>query len=230
MTLSGTVGFDLVVKMHNNPGQVNYVAVVAKTDSQERVISVNPGWRCPVADCTFTQHFDLAMSEFDKSGLEEIRFRASARQGDLGTEIRTRVSFQTHVANGKPFDDMGRLPFLRGTGWYPNLLYCEAGYRNDMVPVPSSFVSGIWTTQIRQVDHAAGDAPVTRHDARVDPNIHGGNRGTFLMDGPGQYQGPLSVNTAQFAKGAHKLMLKTECQTSAGINSGVLVVPFDVNN
>jgi hypothetical protein len=229
-TLSGTVDFDLVVKMHNNPGTVYYLAVVFKTDSMEQSYSVNPGWKCPTVDCTFTYRMSLPMSNFDKAGLQEIRFRASDRQADLGTELRASVNTQAIIANGKTVNPIDRQPYLRGKGWYTDFLYCEADYRTDQTPIPTAPVSGVWTPTLRQVDHDAGDAPLTRHTVRVDANIHGGHLGTFLVDGPGEREGPLAIDTTLLTNGDHKLMVHSECETSEGVNSGVLVVPFTVNN
>lgn len=228
--LTGTVPFDVVVKMHNSPAtaRVYYVAVVVKTSSMEQSISVDPGWSCPTVDCTFTRHFDIPVSLFDKSGLEEFRFRASSRQPDLGTEIRASINFQTRINNGKTVDNVTRYPWLRGKGWYTDSLYCESGYRDDLSPTPSGPVSGIWSPVLRQVDHDAGDAPVTRHTARMNPDIHHGNPGAFLFDGPGQREGAVSINTGLLPSGPNKLMIHTECETSKGVNSGVLVVPVDV--
>jgi hypothetical protein len=230
VTLSGIVPFDVVVKMHNDPGRVTYVAIVVKTASMESTYqSVNPGWTCPTHDCTFVQHFELPMSAFDKSGLEEIRFRATSRQPS-GNELRTSVNFQTHVDNGKPLDNVTRLPFLRLKGWYTGVGYCEAGYRSDLVPLPSGPVSGLWTPNIRQVDHGSSDADPTAHSIRIDPDIHGGHPGTFLTQGPGGRDGPFSINTTQLPNGEHKLFLETECQTARGVTTGAGVVPFVVQN
>jgi hypothetical protein len=229
-TLSGTVDFDLVVKMHNNPGTVYYLAVVFKTDSMEQSYSVNPGWKCPTVDCTFTRRISLPMSNFDKAGLQEIRFRASDRQADLGTELRASVNTQAIIDNGKTVNPIDRQPYLRGKGWYTDFLYCEADYRTDITPMPTGPVSGTWTPVLRQVNHNAGDAPLTRHTVRVDPNIHGGHSGTFLVDAPGQREGPLAIDTTRLSNGDHKLMIHSECETSEGINGGVLLVPFSVAN
>ena len=138
-TLSGTVPFDVVVKMHNNPGKVYYVAVAQfSSDGTERTTSVNPGWTCPTRDCTFVRRFDIPMSNFTRSGLQEIRFRASDRQSDMGTEIRASVNFQAHIANGKSWGTYSRNPYVRGKGWYSGMNYCEASYRDDLRQWPYS--------------------------------------------------------------------------------------------
>jgi hypothetical protein len=230
-TLSGTVPFTVTVKMHHNPGKVYYVAVVFKTDSMETSYKVDPGWTCPTMDCTFTHTFNLPMSNFDKAGLQEIRFRASDRQSDLGTEIRASINFQANIANGKTVNPIDRQPYLRGKGWYSDMLYCEADYRTDLTPIPTAPVSGTWSPVLRQVDHNAGDAPLSRHTVRIDPNIHGGYKGLYLVDAPGQREGPLAIDTTQLSNGEHKLMVHSECADSeGGLNGGVLIVPFTVAN
>ena len=228
--LTGTVPFDLTLKLHNNDGRVTYVAIVVKTDTLESTYrSVNPGWTCPSADCVFTQHFDLPVSAFDKSGREEIRFRATTLEPN-GKEIRASINFEAVIQNGKPLDDFGRMPYTRGKGWYTGLNYCESAYRDDLTPLPSTPVSGIWSPNIRQLDHGTDDANPTSWSIRVDPDIHHGNLGTFLGSGTGGRDGVFAINTAQLANGPHKLFIETECETSAGRNGGILVLPFEVQN
>ncbi len=232
ITLSGTVGFDVVVKMHNDPGRITYVAIVVKTDTLEKTYqSVNPGWTCPTADCTFIRHFDLPVSAFDKSGLEEIRFRATSRQPD-GNEMRTSVNFQTHISNGKPLDHFGRMPYIRGKGWYTGLNYCESAFRTDLTPLPIFPVPDLWEPNIRQIDHGSSDADPTWHSIRLNPDIHNGDSGERLTSAPGPRDGVFPIDTTAdefYYSGFYSLMIETECTTAAGTNTGVLVLPFEVN-
>lgn len=228
--LSGTVPFDAIVKLHNNDGKVTYVAIVVKTDSLEQTYrSYNPGWTCPTNDCTFTQHFDLPVSAFNYSGREEIRLRVTAKRPN-GKELRTSLNFNAVIDNGKTLNNIDRMPYTRGKGWYTDFNYCEASYRDDITPLPTAPVSGTWTPYITQVDHGSTDADPTYWSIRVDPDIHGGYMGLFLGQGPGSRDGYFPIDTTQLINGPHKLFLQTKCAVSAGENVGVLVVPFTVAN
>lgn len=225
--MSGTIHIDAKVQMHANPGQITYVAIVWENSSGDTTYkSVNPGWKCPnLANCAFWQSFDIPVSAWPTSGLGGLRLRATAKQPD-GKEMRASLNWQTYINNGKSRSDMTRMPYLRGKGWYTGLNYCEAAYRSDVTPLPDTAVSMPWAPWIRQIDHGSTDANPTHYDIRLDPDIHNGVPGTFLADGAPSRDGTISVTAAP---GPHKLMAKTDCQTSAGVNSGVLVVPFAAN-
>ncbi len=226
-TLTGTVHIDARVQMHANPGRVRYAAIVWETGASgdHTYSSSNPGWTCPdLGDCTFPIGFDIPTSAWDRSGLEGLRLRATARQPD-GKEQHVSINFQAYIDNGKTASDMTRRPYLRAKGWYTGAKYCETAYRSDVTPLPDGTVSGTWSPWIRQLDHGSLDADPTHHDVRLDPRIHAGEPGTFLLDGLGPRDGPVDVDTSLFG-GSHKLFAKTDCETPEGVNSGVLVVPF----
>ncbi|MDQ3222528.1 MAG: hypothetical protein M3Q75_03510 [Gemmatimonadota bacterium] len=224
--LTGTVRIDLKVQMHANPGKVTYVAIVWETgySGDHTYQSFNPGWTCPVGNCVFWTAFDIPVSAWDRAGLNGLRLRATARQPD-GKEMRASLNLQNYIANGKTVSNMTRRPYLRAKGWFTGLNYCEAAYRSDVTPLPDAPVSGTWSPWIRQLDHGTSDADPTHHDVRLDPDIHAGVPGIFLLDGAGARDGLVAIDAAA---GAHKLFAKTDCETSAGTASGVLVVPFAV--
>lgn len=222
--LSGTIRIHAKVQLHANPGKVTYVAIVKETaDGDTTYFSFNPGWTCPnLGNCAFWTTFDIPSSAWAYSGLQGLRLRATARQPD-GKEMRASMNFQDFIANGKTKRDMTRQPYLRGKGWYTGLNYCEASYKSDSTPLPDGPVPAGWAPWIRQTDHGSTDADPTHHDIRLDPDIHAGVPGTFLVDGAGARDGPVAVSASS---GLHTLFAKTDCETSAGVNSGVLAVKF----
>lgn len=229
--LSGVIHIDARLMLHNNPGQVTYLAIVVKTASMEQTYkSLNTGWTCPNrGNCTFWQGFDVPSSAFDHSGLEELRLRATAKQPDTGKEMRASLNWQSYIANGKSVSNVTRMPYLRGKGWYTGLGYCEAAYRSDVTPLPDGPVpTPTWSPWIRQIDHGTDDANPTHYDIRLDPDIHNGIPGTFLASGSGSRDATIAVPTGTLTSGFHTLFAHTECQTSAGINAGVLTVRFRV--
>lgn len=222
--LSGTVGFDYKVQLHANPGaRVSYVAVVWESSSGDTTYrSINPGWTCPTSQCVWWQHFDIPVSAWDHSGLGAVRLRATAKQPN-GNEMRVSMNAMNYIDNGKSLSNLTRMPYLRGKGWYTQPHYCEAAYRTDLTPLYDGPVPVGWAPHIRQLDHGTDDANPTHHDIRLDPDIHAGVPGTFLLNGLGGFDGLVPVVAAP---GLHKLFVKTDCAISTGTNSGVLVVPF----
>jgi len=227
-TLRGTIHIDAKIQLHANPGTVYYVAIAWETGASgdHTYFSRNPGWKCPnLGNCAFWQSFDLPASVFDRAGLEGIRLRASARQPD-GKEMRTSMNFQAYIENGKSRSNMTRMPYLRMKGWYTGLNYCESAYRSDVTPLPDGRVAMPWSPWLRQRDHGDADANPTYWSVRLDPDIHNRIAGTFLGKGAGSRDGLFTVKALP---GFHKLMIETECQTAAGENTGVGVIPFVVS-
>lgn len=224
--LTGTIHLDYKIQLHDNPdARVTYVAVVWESSGGDHTYhSVNPGWTCETAQCAFWIAFDIPVSAWDRSGLGAIRLRATAQQPN-GKEMRASLNVQDIIDNDKPRSDMTRMPYLRGKGWYTGLNYCEAAVRTDITPLPDGPVLGGFTPWIRQLDHGSADADPTHHDVRLDPDIHNGIPGLFLLDGPGPFDGPVVVAAAP---GLHRVFAKTDCATEAGVNSGVLVIPVAV--
>jgi hypothetical protein len=229
-TLSGTIHIDAKVQMHDNlaGSKITYVAIVWETGASgdHTYFSRNPGWTCGSNQCSFWQGFDMPVSAFDRSGLEGIRLRATDREPSA-KELRVSMNFQAYIENGKTRQDMTRMAYLRLKGWYTGLNYCESAYRSDVTPLPDGPVSGVWSPWLRQIDHGSTDADPTYHSIRLDPDLHNGIPGTFLNEGSGPRDGYFNIDTTGLM-GTHKLMLETECETSAGQNSGVGVIPFTV--
>jgi hypothetical protein len=98
--------------------------------------------------------------------------------------------------------------------------------------------SGIWRPRVLLDDHdggTAGDAAVTRHTVTLDPDFHAvpQNQGTVLpQDADGLPATTLAIDTTRLTNGPHKLRLRSDCDAPAqgSVNSGVLVVPFTVDN
>lgn len=260
-----TVKISVRLIMHDNPGTFNYVSMVLKSPSTEvtvkkcyAVTSAADGacpaapssgkgdWKCdkdpvapgPQGDCTKWVTFEIPLSSFNNSGLQEIRFRGfipePKRVDGTTPEMRTNLNFQTNVANGKSKADVTREPQLRGKGWYTHSLYCEATYMS--VPIPDAPVSGTWTPFLEQDTHISdGSIPVTHHFVSIDPDFHAvpPKRGTVLEDADGvMINKAFPVDTTTLTNGVHKLHQRADCRDDAlkSVNSGVLVVPFVVDN
>lgn len=239
--VSGTVPFDVRIVMHDNPGMLTDLSAVFKTPSTETTVArkhLSRTCNGGVGTCTFWYHFALDIDEFPASGLEEIRFRATIQERSptgAREEMRPSVNFQVWVANDQPRSDVARYPYLRGKGWYTGPGYCEAAFLDK---VPDRARSGVWRPRVLLDDHAggtAGDAQVTRHTVTLDPDFHAvpEDPGHLVLRGrDGLPATALRIDTTKLANGAHKLHLRSDCDdpTKGSINSGVLVIPFTVDN
>lgn len=239
--VSGIVPFDVRIVMHDNPGRLTYVSAVFKTGSTETTVDRRyPSLTCHggVGTCTFWFHFDLDMNDFPASGLEEIRFRSTIQeksQSGASEEMRPSLNFQARVVNDEPRSDVTRYPYLRGKGWYTGPEYCEASL---LSPIPDRPLSGPWYPRVLLDDHdggAAGDAKVTRHTVTLDPDFHAEpeDPGTIVRQGDdGLPATTLAIDTRKLPNGPHTLHLRSDCdvRTQGSINSGVLVIPFTVDN
>jgi hypothetical protein len=219
------------IVLHNNPGKFLYVSLVTKGTDYETTVAKYPitGFSCATGTCEAWISVELTPSMFRQSGLQEVRLRAFVDEPD-GNRMIASLNWQTYVVNGQVAGNVTRLPFVRGKGWYTGAGYCESDFAS--VPVPDGPVSGKWAPVTRQVNHGtSNDRPVSRHEIRLDPNLHEGVPGTILAKGDGQRFSPVEIDTTLLADGAHTLFLRTECDDPRGsTNVGVLTIPFLVDN
>jgi hypothetical protein len=228
------IRFDVRMIMHNMPDAAayRYLAFVVKGPGYETTVkSFDPDFKCAagVTTCEKWLTYTLPISAFERSGLQEIRLRASVRDVD-GNSVRPSINFVTNIWNGAPRDDQDRRPFLRAKSWYGDdrfFGYCEVGYRSDLTPLPDGPVTSSWAPQIQMVDHADGDVPPSWTEVRLDPDFHMGMPGTLVREGPGEWEGILTPARGA-APGPHKLFAQATCEDERGTNAGVLIIPFTV--
>lgn len=257
-TVKGIVPFDLVIKLHNNPGKITWVRAQIYLSSSDPNYSAikngchgdgivcydpQPPLSCPptVTDCTFNIHLEVDTTKFPYDGLQEFRI---ATNMDMGNSMRLYQTngWRAYLANGKPVKPVGfdsTLLSVEGRGWHTGTNYINA--RLDSFP--QSPVSGTWKFKVR-LDKGAGGTPVTEHEILIDPSTHEGNRGIAVPItvngvakvtpylGSGRYTGSVSIDTCKLTNGTHRLFLRAGSTISSppGTDSGVIVVPFTVQN
>jgi hypothetical protein len=234
-TMSTDFDIDLRLIMHDNPGTYSSFDLVTKGVGYETTVQrfTVSGFTCPIGTCERWLHFTVHMSEFQESGLQEVRFRTFVDTPD-GNRMHASTNWQLYINNGRPRNDVSRFPFLRNKGWYgdnPLAGYCEAGLTST--PIPKSPVSGTWTPSVRIVTHSTDASfPVTNHTVTLDPDFHAEPPmpGTVLKQGAGEFEGPVAIDTTKLANGTHKLHLRADCRAGNSTNSGVGVISFQVQN
>jgi hypothetical protein len=232
--VSGVIGIDVRIILHDNPGTFDYFNPVLVSDTQEISlphVTTLHGLTCPVGTCAAVAHVDVDTSLLDFDGYQEIRIRAYTNTPD-GNIMHSSINALPYFANGKPINDVDRRAYERGKGWYTGSGYCEASFVSI---IPTTAVSGTWTPTVKIENHGeADDLPVTHHTIRIDPDFHAipPVPGTIIVDGSGQLlQRTLSIDTTTLANGTHRLHMRADCEDPRGsTNSGVLVVVFNVSN
>jgi hypothetical protein len=227
---AATIELDVRLILHDNPGKVAEAVLVTKTSTTEttriRDRSV-AGFTCPIGTCERWLHWSVPLSWFDKSGLQEIRYRVYVDEPDRNRMISS-LNFQTYINNGAKKSDVTRYPYLRGKGWYTGAGYCEASLRQPLpdTPVPSSY-----SPLVAMVDHgASGDRPVTHALALVDADFHNNVPGLLLREAFDAV-GPVTIGVGQNTPTPksnvpepHKVFLRSDCDDPRGsTNSGSLV-------
>ena len=226
-TLSGVVGFDVRVVMHENPGVLQRVDIGLFTGEDEDggVLVGVPFQTTCVGTCTFWGHAEVDTAAAGYDGWQEFRFKARVDEPD-GARMVTSSGWPVNLANGNPSREWRDGAGVTGRGWYT-----DVGYQNaSLAALPVGPVSGTWTPTVRMGPGSGGSA-ATYHVAAVDPDVHAGMPGWVVLEGAGEYRGPLSVDTTQLANGRHRLVLRSDSALPNGsTHSGLLVVTFDVSN
>jgi hypothetical protein len=230
--VSGVVGFDIRVIMHDNPGTLQslYVQVADRGGPHLATPLLKPNWR-PGPDGTFTRWFhldvDTRVARYD--GSQELRIHARIIGPD-GKMWYPGTGWQINVDNGKADLNYRKDPtrFSAARNWYPNFAYTNAQFQGQL---PLARVSGTWTFEVR-MERGSGGRAVTGHRAAIDPDghVHPPAPGITLKQGSGPFIGTLAIDTTELANGWHRLVLRADSLGSSGTSSGVLVVPFQVRN
>jgi hypothetical protein len=232
---SSTVPLDIRLTLHENPARSHaslpYMSVVVKgTDYEDTLAKFHDiGWSCPLSTCTRWHHYDLPLSAFRHSGLQEVRFRWFIPEPD-GNQMHTSINWQLFVENGATRANVTRRPHPRFKGWYTGAGYCEASQTST--PLPDRPLTRPWTPHMWMAwDGSSEDLRVSRHVVALDPDNHAypPMPGTVLEQGPGEFIGRITINPATLSPGTHRLVARTECDDPRGsTNAGVQVVAFNV--
>ena len=250
-TMTADFILDVRLIMHDNPGTYSNLDLVTKGVGYEDTIPdrfTTPHFSCLVGTCERWVTVLVRMSDFQESGLQEVRLRTfvndfpddpltSADESNCGKCMHASTNFQIYVENGAPRNNVTRFPFLRNKGLWndpgsapDDFGYCEAGFTQ---PLPMDPLSGTWTPAVRLVTHSSDASfPVTQHTVTLDPDFHANppNPGTVIKQGSGGYEGSLTIDTRLVNNGVHRLHMRSDCASGDAVNSGVGVIHFKVAN
>lgn len=226
--VSGTVPFDFVVQLHENPGVLQNVRIhlLDGNGANHQVISVKVGQtaaqHCPATpdQCSWVIPVPLNTTVAGTDGF--LNFRPAAivmHPGAGGTKQFAGAAWPLDLANGKPVKNSISPLRIAGSSWYTGSLYEEAEF---LSPLPAT-VSGVWTPTVAMHPGAGGKA-VDHSFASIDPAFHASppSEGRVLLDRTGAYKGPVTIDTTTLPNGPHKLFLRADspCDGSAGNDCG----------
>jgi hypothetical protein len=237
--VSGTVPFDVQVKLHDQPGLLTRVDVQAFNDAYgaEGLASTSPNSTCPTVDCTLTYHLNVPTGGLSVDGLTEFRVRAHVLEPD-GNEMFATDGWMLYVRNGKTAVDTRYLApsTTEGRGWYGAPDTDGLGYQNARLlsPLPTAPVSGTWHPEVETLAGAGPSLPVTNTLVTVDPSFHAvpPDRGQVQVDQPGPFRGEITIDTTQLTNGSHHLLIISSADhpDRGSTQSGVVSIPFTVDN
>jgi hypothetical protein len=251
--VAGTVHFDFVVQLHDNPGLLQNVRIhlLDGNGQNHQVVSVKVGQtaaqHCPATpmQCTWTIPIDLNTTASTTDGYQNFRPAAIVtHKGDGGTKQFAGAAWPIDLANCDPVKNAISPLRIAGSSWYQGALYNEAEF---LSPLPAT-VSGTWTPTV-WMHPGAGGVAVKHSFASIDPAFHASPpyAGQVLLDRTGTYKGPLTIDTTTLSNGPHKLFLRADapCDGTTGSDCGnkpeggtnnvsthssVQVIPFVVAN
>jgi len=235
--VSGTVHFDFVVQLHENPGLLKNVRIHLLDGNggnhqvTSTTINQTAAQHCPATpdQCTWVIPQDLNTTVSATDGFNNFRAAAIVMHpGDGGTKQFAGSAWGLYLNNGKPVrhysgmraSDGSAKPRTAGGNWYQGSLYEQAEFNSWL---PAEPVSGLWMFNVL-LDKGAGGTDVTHSFASLDPAFHAmpPYPGQVLLDQNAPYHGALTVDTTTLTNGPHKLFLRADspCDGTAGNNCG----------
>lgn len=151
------------------------------------------------------------------AGLQSLRIRYLSARHPSGDRQFTSNELPICVRQS------GCRGLVEAKGWFEGLDYARAGIRGGL---PTGPQTGVITVQ---VDSKANE-PITAVEVRMDARFGADDFGTLIAAWPHEYDGPLHIDTRRFTSGRHCLAVLTSTSDGAGVNTGVLEIPLDVDN
>jgi hypothetical protein len=243
--LLGVVRFDVVSKLHNQPGaNVEEVQISAHQNGLRQVIAdVFPADdSCPTTDCAFTNTLSADVSTLAYSGLTNFSIKTTTRRTD-GSKFQALNRWPAYVVNGMPATS-DKVLDANSSGWYQasadsKIFGYDEAHLNS--PVPLTCLSGSsWSIKVTTkggVDAGLGDGgiPIASSLLTIDPSLHAipENPGQVLYDSPGPLTNvSFSVPLGSLASGPHALVIAARAAEQPGITtpgrrlSGAFRIPF----
>lgn len=244
--LSGdTVHLDVTVKLHDIPGTPGRIVAGFYGDVPGPDLPSVP--RCQTGDCTYTVPLDVRLTQLQYSGWREFMIFLPITNynadGSFNTKQYNVTRWSVYVDRPQPpSPTAGACPACvedaGGDSWYRSggSAYARVNIKRSSIPWDEATgnlkpVSGVWRPTVEYT--TPGEF------AYIDPAFHAvpPSKGTIVVEassGPETKQ--FAIDTTTLANGLHRLVIGSSLHSAAssvgpeGTNTGVLVIPFLVNN
>jgi hypothetical protein len=249
-TLDGELRLDVVTKLHEYPGwMLRFVRVYACADEDGcrtlEIVDLKTQ-TCASVDCAFVTTVTVDLAALT-AGTYEFRLHSEVRKDavsgkpwNLATTGWLACVRSCQGVTPQAVDP----PETQGRGYYRTQVdghirgYFNGTFEDPLPWDPETGLyetkSGTWCPNVR-ADKGAGDEPVTGHFVTVDPDFHHGSAGRVLLEGPGEYDGPVCIDTTALADGLHSLFIQSTGESASIAGSpeqlwGAVVIPFRTAN
>lgn len=235
-----TLHLDVTVKLHNMPALPSKLRVVFYGDVVQWKGPLVPP--CASADCEHVYSLDVPLSDLTFSGWRLVApfLNVTNSNGDIQ---RQWPHWFVYIDNGQSAPPPGTvgtdLEDVGGDTWYSDVVggttgkYANAVMERASVPWDEETgeltpLSGTWTPTVR--------FEAQTNFAYIDPALHATppSHGTVVYEATttntGYHTQQLEIDTTQLADGPHRLLIGTGNVGTNGTHTGVLVVPFVVDN
>lgn len=227
--VTGNVTLNIRGILHGNPGTVNFLRVQVwqqgSNISGNLVQNIPGGWSCPTGECI--RDFTMTINTSGLSaGRRELRLTLNIPKTPTGNRQfnTTRWPLYIRSTTGSNHTLIDRI----GTaGWYTSSEYTQVWITaaDALRLAKGPPLSGIFPLHVKGEDDFL--------EVSVDAKAHGNDPGLVLYDGAGNNtQRTVQLDTRLLADGQHRLFIRTDDPDTSpkGVNSGVFVIPFTVDN
>lgn len=229
--VSGTVGFDLKIRLHDNPGQLTHVQPFICANQQTTAcyrapdIVFSPSLTC-ATQCVFYQHVDIDTTRWAYDGMNAVRFRTEVLEPD-GNVLRASNNWLMDIRNGNPMRTfIDGSAYLDAKGWYHGF-YSSVKVYGGYTPNSSRPFTVLY--KCGSTSEAVQDCLAT-----VDPDFHAipPSFGEVVQDNASSKRQTVTIDPAAYPVGSHNLVLRTCVHDTKSVpgkdahRCGVLKLPF----
>lgn len=249
-----TLELDVNVKMHQQTGTAVNLRVYAYGDVELEFNNTQPfnHGKCDTADCDTWIHVSFPLTGIHYNGWHEFAIFLNVQTPD-GQIQRNWTRYYAYVDRPSlPPPPPGSVVYTTtqpvitgvnsvtgGDSWYSQVnggttgKYAQAKILRASIPWDEATgvltpLSGTWTPTV--------SFEANQNFALIDPAFHAvpPSKGTIVYEGtaatPADHTRTLSIDTTTLSEGQHRLVIGTGNVATNGTNTGVLVIPFLVDN
>lgn len=230
--VSGTVHFDIVVSLVDNPGTITVISPKIATSAGQVQLTEYPlNLACGTHECSWTISVSIDSTRSPYDGFEELRLFTEVLEPN-GHDLAVSDGWLLDIANGKPHNDMWTNGREEGRGWYTHTCYANAllNQAPPLTPLPHSGTFTVhWNANHGGTGADCSPQPVTSRDLWLDADPD--HAGVLVQSASGGGDSTATIDLSTLTSGPHHLVLMTHTFDSffgGNILTGSEVIPFTV--